>query len=149
MKLIYLVLLTPAIAYGQFFNESKVPTLARHTAERLYPRATAVEWSRSDAGYEAVIGKKTPTHLFFAVSGELLEEAKEIARQELPASIAHALHSLYSDYHFMNALCVKHGTEAAFNVQVGKAEDELDLVFDAKGQLRAIFPLPADEKSGN
>ncbi|MBX3102900.1 MAG: PepSY-like domain-containing protein [Bacteroidetes bacterium] len=130
-KLLFMLLLLPLTACGQ---TDTPPDVVLQAFKKSYPAAQAVDWDKEAEGWEASFrdnGRKVSAT--FDALGQLIQEERDLLRDELPEPIRHALSLSYPGWSFKEAERITTGKVRTYEVEIRLGGDDVELLFDESG----------------
>lgn len=118
-------------------QNSDVPDAVKSAFVQRFPDITKVRWEIEDAAsWEAEFKLKNVAYSsVFSVQGEWLETEHEIGKSEIPAPIQVILDRDFMGFNLKEAEMAEKPEGNFYELEVGKGEEEWELIFDSVGQL--------------
>ncbi len=151
MKTLLVLLATTfsiGFAQAQKMKEAEVPAAIKEGLKKEFPDAKAKEWAKEGDTYEAeFIWKKAETSATFSTAGKLMETETEIKIEELPKAVYEYVQKNHADHKITEASkIVEAGTgKVSFEAEISKGKEEMDLIFDDKGNYLKKEGTDSDE----
>jgi len=140
-------LLLSASAIAQKPSQQNIPTAVKTAFSQKFPTAKKVIWNLESASeWEAEFkqgGKEYSAN--FSTDGTWQETEQEIKKANLPEAIKQTLAKDFTGYNIEKAEISETSDGSVYELAVEKGEEELELVFDAKGKLIEKKAIEEDE----
>lgn len=141
-----LVAVIASQASAQFFNASHVPLECKLVVQNLYPKATGIQWTKQQEGYEAAfLLHHKPHFILFDLQGAFVAEVAVLSPKALPRRIRKHLHDTYKSFRLEDALMLTTSNgDIRYETQIAAAEEEFKLIFNNSGYIIEVMPLTSE-----
>lgn len=135
-------------ASAQKVKETEVPKAVVSGFHSNFKDAQAKEWEKEGNNFEAEFDwNKVETSATFSADGKLMETEHEIKITELPKAVSDYVTKNYAGYKISEASKIEDATskKVSFEAEIQKGKEEMDLMFDADGNLLSKEAQHADD----
>ena len=136
LLLLSTLLLRAGAGHAQLISPDLVPPLAFAALQQHYPRATRVQWKKTQGLYQVSFNQGTGQQFVrFTDDGDVEATGTPIALSALPASVRHTLTAHYPSRKVCQAARFVNARTAAITYETATCESNLSrtLVFTADG----------------
>jgi hypothetical protein len=131
------VLLGIAAASSVYISLQDVPEKVKLAFTNQFPNATSAQWEKeSEAGWEVDFKLKEVSYSAnYLNDGSWLETEYEIGEEELPETVITTLSREFPGYEIDEVEKVESSNGFAFEIELEKGNDEVELLIDSLGEI--------------
>ena len=146
-KILFVLIAVQALTLSLFaqskLNESSIPEVVKSKFKSLYPGSKVEWWAKEEGNFVAEFDyPKKENVIFIAPDGKVIKTEARIHPSEIPADAQAYSAKHYPGKKVTDAVTTKdHQGNQIYEAEV----DELDLIFDAKGQfIKSVKERPLE-----